>query len=425
MVEPIIHLHNHDFNGLGAHIGKELFLRSQANGFSNLVIDAAYRKSNTHNDNTVMLSGLHFTSEQKEAVIEYNHVQQQIEAVLRRFSGRMSQMTPWDSDWAGGTEGSDLRIAKEYGLNPRQINHAKEVATEVFPLERAVTPFSEYKLRLGIAIMIEEAIEPKTPEAVRAYISKGGKLKVGGDVLVGLKRWQTLVPKPPTCDQLLANMHEELEAALGQKDNLIYSKDLPADSSCEDRFTALGFQAKGCEFIKLQGEGKDLTPLLLAPHVLHRQPRTLPSGTRFMLITPEGAERQQVEFTAFGTNPNGDITCEFLHAGTKVVVATPDPDAVVGGKVVSGPRKADKGSANEYGTVVPGELLSYSVKVGDVLKEGQPFCVLESMKMEVKIPVPASFDGKKVLTLPCKVRTSELQGDLLTPGDLLMDVEEA
>ena len=28
---------------------------------------------------------------------------------------------------------------------------SEEIANEVFPLERAVTPFSEYKLRLGIA----------------------------------------------------------------------------------------------------------------------------------------------------------------------------------------------------------------------------------------------------------------------------------
>ena len=65
------------------------------------------------------------------------------------------------------------------------------MASEVFPLERAVTPFSEYKLRLGIArllkgasmceltvmvlplhharhaqaIMIEPGIEPKTADA--------------------------------------------------------------------------------------------------------------------------------------------------------------------------------------------------------------------------------------------------------------------
>ena len=69
------------------------------------------------------------------------------------------------------------------------------MASEVFPLERAVTPFSEYKLRLGIAIMIEDAIEPKTVENVKAFVKAGGKLKVGADVLIGLKRWETLVER--------------------------------------------------------------------------------------------------------------------------------------------------------------------------------------------------------------------------------------
>ena len=49
----------------------------------------------------------------------------------------------WDSDWAGGTEGSDIRIAKEFDVDRRKINLAKEIANELFPLERAVTPFSE------------------------------------------------------------------------------------------------------------------------------------------------------------------------------------------------------------------------------------------------------------------------------------------
>ena len=49
---------------------------------------------------------------------------------------------------------------------------------QVFPLERAVTPFSEYKLRLGIAILIEDAIQPKSAATVRAFVEGGGKLKV-------------------------------------------------------------------------------------------------------------------------------------------------------------------------------------------------------------------------------------------------------
>ena len=171
-------------------------------------------------------------------------------------------MTPWNSDWAGGTEGSDLRIAKEYDLDPRLLNHAKEVASAVFPLERAVTPFSEYKLRLGIAIMIEEQLQPKTVEAVREWVAGGGKLKVGADVLVGLKRWETLVPKPEAVDQLLANMSGELDSAMGQKTKLIYPQDLPSFVSNEQKFAMLGFQKKGLEFVKLSGEGKDISSLI-------------------------------------------------------------------------------------------------------------------------------------------------------------------
>merc|ERR1719387_2509725 len=197
---PIVYLHNHDFNGMGGHIGAGVLRKAQSEGYNYLVVDAAYRKNGTHNDNTIVADALHLSKEQSEALIEYGHIQQQIEQVITRFDSRTSQMTPWDSDWAGGTEGSDIRICKEFNINPRHINHAKEVATEVFPLERAVTPFSEYKLRLGIGIMIEDGIQPKSADAVRAWVKGGGKLKVGGDVLVGLKRWETLVPKTPEVD---------------------------------------------------------------------------------------------------------------------------------------------------------------------------------------------------------------------------------
>lgn len=43
---------------------------------------------------------------------------------------------------------------------------------------------------------------------VRKWVNGGGKLKVGGDVLVGLSRWETLVPKTKETDQLLKNMPE-------------------------------------------------------------------------------------------------------------------------------------------------------------------------------------------------------------------------
>merc|ERR1712038_2176230 len=413
MLPPIVYIHNHDFNGSGGHVAAQTLRMAQAEGFNTLVIDAGYRKNGTHNDNTILHAGLNTTSEQEEALIEYNHNQQLIEELLIRFDSRTSQMTPWNSDWAGGTEGSDIRIAKEFGLDVRKINHAKEVANEVFPLERAVTPFSEYKLRLGIALMIETGIEPKSADAVRAWVNGGGKLKVGGDVLVGLKRWETLVGKTPEVDKLLANMPEELEAALAQKAKLITKKDLPSGFNAAQIHTALGYQQKGLDFATLQAKGQDLSPLLCAPHILHAKPRSVTAGTRFELLhNPSNiVQREIIQFDGFGSAPNGDLTLNFLHEGVRVTVQTPDPDAAVSAKADSGPRKAIPGNKYEVAQAVPGEVLFYNVKVGDVLKAGGPMVTLESMKMEMKISVPDELDGLKVKALPCRIRTKELQGD--------------
>lgn len=69
-------------------------------------------------------------------------------------------------------------------------------------------------------------------------------------------------------------------------------------------------------------------------------------------------------------------------------------------------------------------MLSYAVKVGDKLTKGQILCVLESMKMEMKIPVPDELDGLVVKALPCQGRTKEAQGDILAPGDLMVELQE-
>merc|ERR1719210_2784204 len=351
MLPPIVYIHNHDFNGSGGHVAAETLRMAQKEGFNTLVIDAGYRKNGTHNDNTILTDALSLTAEQQEALIEYNYNQQAIEEVLCRFDSRTSQMTPWDSDWAGGTEGSDIRIAKEFGLDVRLINHAKEVANEVWPLERAVTPFSEYKLRLGIALMIEPGIQPKTADAVRKFVNSGGKLKVGGDVLVGLQRWETLVPKTPEADKLLANMPDELQAALGAKAKLIGPADLPEHFTTHQRHNALGYQQKGFEFATAQAKGTDLSPLLVAPHVLHAKPRSVPIGTTFeLLIDPtNSSQRAQIEFTGFGIAPNKDIVLNFLHEGVGLQVQMPDPDAAT---TAGGIRKATPGNPNEVPTVV-------------------------------------------------------------------------
>merc|ERR1719183_1538514 len=114
----------------------------------------------------------------------------------------------------------------------------------------------------------------------------------------------------------------------------------------------------------------------------------------------------------------------FKIRGVEISTTMADPDAAAVATADSGPRKATPGDPNQLACIVPGEVLSYNVQPGDVLKAGEPLVVLESMKMEMKISVPDEIDGKKVKSLPCKGRTKELQGDILAPGDLLLELED-
>jgi biotin carboxyl carrier protein len=214
---------------------------------------------------------------------------------------------------------------------------------------------------------------------------------------------------------------------MGALTNILGPADVPAGSTPAQIHTALGYQAKGLEFVKKQKSGKDLTPLLTAPHVLHSQPRTLAAGTTFELLqdAQDINERVQVVFQGFGTAPNGDVTMSYLLEGQTITVSMEDPNKIMAAGPASGPRKADPGNSNELACIVPGEVLSYAVKAGDVLKAGEALCVLESMKMEMKIPVPDELDGKKVKNLPCKIRTKTDQGDVLAPGHLLLELEDA
>ncbi|CAD7974594.1 unnamed protein product [Amoebophrya sp. A120] len=397
---PIIYIHNHDFNGFSAHVGYELLKLAQSKKYRYLVVDCGYRKNGTHNDNTVVCAALSLTEEQKQALQQYNENQQLIEKVLTRFDSRESQMTPWDSEWAGGTEGSDLRIAKEYGLSPLQIENAKNVASDVFPLERAVTPFSEYKLRLGIAIMIEEAIFPKDTQSVYSFLKTGGKLKVGGDVLVGLHKWETLVDKPPAVDLLLHNMRSELDTALNPGSNAGFRPHFDAFGA-EQYYTELGYGKKGKDLYA--GKVKDLSCMLLCPWVLQSTPRALPSMTKIDLLLDHGRVAQAL-FRGFGRRQNhGEILLVFSANGERVVVSKPDPDAV---KFLGGADDANRMAGdNEFGIPVPGEILSIDVAVGQKLEQEQPFFTVESMKMETRISVPAELHGKVVDTVIAKPKT--------------------
>ena len=161
-------------------------------------------------------------------------------------------------------------------------------------------------------------------------------------MLVGLKRWETLVPKTPggrqapeehargrprcTLQRAVAVARfriQELEAALDQKTKLIGPGDLPAELTPAQRHTALGYQVKGLEFVKAQArplrscvgracvwcemlqrmrhalglcfceaKGTDLTPLLIAPTRAAQRSEEPEAGLQ--LPDPHGQARRRV-----------------------------------------------------------------------------------------------------------------------------------
>jgi hypothetical protein len=216
--------------------------------------------------------------------------------------------------------------------------------------------------------MINDKIHPKTAQATRAYIADGGRLTCGGDVLVGLQRWETLVEKPADVDALLDNMRDEVDAALAQGASFLDA--VPDNFTANQRFTALGFQAKGLDFANAQMAGtskSDVTPLILAPHVLHREPMTLPAGTRFSVLVGSHCHKgaaavADVEFNGFGKAADGGVTLSFTcdDGVTDILLETADPrkaTAAGGTSAASGPRRADKTNPHHFGTVIPGEVL--------------------------------------------------------------------
>merc|ERR1719240_1965992 len=221
--------------------------------------------------------------------------------------------------------------------------------------------------------MIESGIQPKSPDAVKKWIWKGGKLKVGGDVLVGFKRWHSLFPKPAEVAKLLANMQEELDTALASTSQLVTDADIgtgkwtpdwtKAEWTPAQVHTALGYQKTGFDFVGKQKEGKELTPLLRAPHVLHRRPGTVPAGTNF---SRGGEHRAELVCQVFGKAPHGDVTLGFLHEGTPIEVRAKDPHAVEVAEAGT-QAKADPSNSNHVPCQVPGEMITYLVQPGDEL----------------------------------------------------------
>ena len=83
--------------------------------------------------------------------------------------------------------------------------------------------------------MTEDGIQPKTADAMRAWVKDVEKVDAGGCVLIGLVRRETLVSKIPDVDMLFNNMLDQL--------TLLSKTDLPKTFSLARVHVALEYQA--------------------------------------------------------------------------------------------------------------------------------------------------------------------------------------
>ncbi|MBQ8159354.1 MAG: acetyl-CoA carboxylase biotin carboxyl carrier protein subunit [Clostridia bacterium] len=93
--------------------------------------------------------------------------------------------------------------------------------------------------------------------------------------------------------------------------------------------------------------------------------------------------------------------------------AAPAP-AAAPAKKAAAPKAAASGKSGsvQIKAPMPGNILDVKVKVGDQVRNGQPVCVLEAMKMENEIPAPQ--DGKVASVEVSKGTTVETGAVLVT-----------
>ncbi len=96
----------------------------------------------------------------------------------------------------------------------------------------------------------------------------------------------------------------------------------------------------------------------------------------------------------FLVNVNGtnyEVAVEEID-GKSAPAAQPAPTPAAAQPAAAPAASAAPAGGAQVTSPMPGTILSVLVKVGDVVKAGQPVVVLEAMKMENDIPAPV--DGK-------------------------------
>ena len=392
--DPIIFIHNHEFNGMAAHIGADAIKRCQQLGYSLLVVDSA-PLGGSHNSNVVISRALILSSEEKERLMQYNYGSKLTLDLTTRFNNekitRLIQDP--DSEMAGGTNSSDLADARKLGIPDMHMHHAISLARQLTGLGTAVTPFSEWIKQIGFAIWLNQGIHPKTLEAAQFYIQNGGQLAIATPILKGLQEWKTLLDRPAIIGQLLRNHGIAPYPEIDEESNLapldiegkrtLLQNEVPNTKVGDKEIaTVIGFDKIGLDSLKHRDhstikEGpRDLTALMNSPAFTHSQSKQ--AGDKFELFG------ERIEIAA---KQGGHVA--YLYQGHTIRTQGIDPHLKA--HEVAQQKRYVSDKKSECGAPMPGKLVGFFVKPGDVVKKGQSLAIVEAMKMEHQ--VKAEADG--------------------------------
>ncbi len=404
--EPIIYIHNHEFNGMAAHIGADAIRQCQQLGYAWLIVDSA-PPGTSHNSNLIISRALVMSSEQRDKLEHYNRGAQLAIDLTSRFNNQhiTKGIQDPDSEMAGGTNSSDLVDALKMGIPAIHMNKAIVLSRELTGLGTPVTPYSEWIKQVGFAVWKNSAIQPKTVAAAKLYINNGGQLAIAMPILEGLRAWKTLLPRPEIIKQLLINHGLSPDVA----ETEVIEKP-PLDIEAQRR----NLQAK----LPNTNVGDREVATIVAfdkiglESLVHRDHSVLSDGPRDMTVMMDSPE-----FVYSQTKREGDV---FRLFGEKITISKIKPDAETGqinveynfqshtirtkgidpnvnAHTVVKQVRLVKDAKTECGAPMAGKVIGFFVKSGDTVKKGQVLATVEAMKMEH--PVKAEADGLVVDTV--------------------------
>ncbi|MEB2328566.1 MAG: sodium-extruding oxaloacetate decarboxylase subunit alpha [Pseudomonas sp.] len=177
----------------------------------------------------------------------------------------------------------------------------------------------------------------------------------------------------------------------------------------EDVLTYAMFPDIGRKFLE-EREAGALQPEALLP-IPGTTANVAQEGVPTEFVIDVHGETYRVDITGVGVKAEGKRHFYLSIDGMPEEVVFEALNEFVGGGS-SGRKQAS--APGDVSTTMPGNVVDVLVKVGDVVKAGQPVLVSEAMKMETEIQAPIAGTVKAVHVA---------KGDRVNPGEVLIEIE--